>query len=138
MQSNKCQFLFFSHLSEPVLILKVSALGIKSAMQCPNGLLFGTNNKNIKMNFEPFFLCSLHSKYGIFLSLLKLGRPRFYEKLGIPSYLCVFSGHVGCNEKALRQSFVLVSAYPSIPCGCFVLLDRCVHSTQNFALWTSL
>lgn len=108
-------------------------------MQSPNGLLFGTNNKNIKINFETFFLCSLHSDYVIFLLfLLKLGRPRFYEKLGIPSYLCVFSDHVVCNEKALQQSFVLVSAYPSIPCGCFVLLDRCVHSTQNFALWTSL
>lgn len=129
---------FCSHLFEPVLNLKVSAFGNKSEVQCSNGLLFGFNNKNINPNFEPTFLCSLHSNSGLFLSLLKLGRPEFYEKFGIFLILCMFSDHVVCKDKALWQSFVLVSAYPSIPCGCFVLLDRCVHSTQNFALRTSL
>lgn len=47
---------------------------------------FGTNNKNTNPNFEPTFLCSLHFNSGLSLSLLKLGRPKFYEKLGIPSY----------------------------------------------------
>lgn len=86
MQSNKCQGFFCSHLSEPVLILKVSAFGNESEVQCSNGLLFGANNKNIKMNFDPFFPCRLHSNSGLLLSLLKLSRPKFYEKLGIPSY----------------------------------------------------
>lgn len=127
---------FCSHLSEPVL--KVSAFGNKSEVQCSNGLLFGTNNKNIKPNFEPFFPCSLHSNSGLSLSFLKLGRPSFMKNWEFLLIFCMFSDHVVCKDKALWQSFVLVSAYPSIPRGCFVLLDRCVHSTQNFALWTSL
>lgn len=130
VQSNKCQLIFSNHLYQPVLTLKVFVF--ETSQKC-SGLLLGTNNKNINTKFEPFFPWHLHSNFGHFLSLLKLGRPKFYEKLRIPSFFwCTLSNHVVC--KALWQSFLLVSAYSSIPCGCFVLLDRCVHSAQNFAL----
>ena len=103
VQSNKCQLLFCSHLSEPVLTLKVSGFGNKSEAQCPNCLLFGTNSKNIKIKFEPFFPCSLLSDSGLFLSL-KLGRLKFYEKLGITSYFV----HVQQSYGLQRQGALVV------------------------------
>lgn len=80
------------------------SLGNKSEVQCSNGLLFGTNNKNINPNFEPVFLCSLHSNSGLSLSLLKLGRPKLYEKLGNPSYFV----HVQQSYGLQRQGALAV------------------------------
>lgn len=56
----------------------------KSEVQCSNGLLVN-DNKNISTNFEPFFPLCFLSNSGIFQSL-KLDRPKFYEKLRIPSF----------------------------------------------------
>lgn len=132
MQSNKCQFIFCSHLSEPVLILKVSAFGNKSEVQCPNGLLFGTNNKNIKMNFEPFFPYSLHSNSGLFLSLLKLGRLKFYEKLVIPSYFVYVQWSCGLQRQG---SLAVICTCQCIP---FYSLWLFCAARQVCALHTKL
>lgn len=84
------------------------------------------------MNIEPFFPCSLHSNSGLFLSLLKPARPKFYEKLGILSYFVQIQWSCGLQRQG---SLAVISTCQYIP---FYSLWLFCAARQVCALCTNL